>query len=789
MMGILLVFETFNVIASRAVEPLFYNAPVPPDMPHGIEAKQYQHACVEFCLAREHALIGDAPGLGKTAEAIMLGNAIEAEYTLVVCFAPNTRVLTTYGWKRIVEVNRDDLLWDGGQWVKHSGLVYRGQKQTIDLAGVSVTPDHTLLSGQKWVAASVLAQNSSKLKLALERGMENLPSWALQEGREVEFTKRWYNAIVELKPMRYILKGFIGDVLSSALSVRVHKQKMQPALCMGTQPLSQIVSKVGDYIGASITVCSDAITPRIKVSTAMGGEVFTYGRDGERDNPVVESVGKAVAHGWHILSHYLIGISLAWSWTVSTWIKGMSRVIFAGLLGYKMREIVGHFKTFRHELVSLKPVYDLVNAGPNQRFTILSDRGPLIAHNCPASLRLNWEREIWLWSTIHNVQTYPVLKASDGVSLQANYTIVSYDMLRNENIMDAIMDGIWDHLILDEAHYLKDPKGNKRTRAICAPDMLPSVVDRITALSGTILPNQPIECYNICRLLDWEALDCMSLETFRQTYYEEGGGMIRSPVFDKERQAWINKLHWSDTVRNVPCNLADLQFRLRDNLMIRRLKEQVLHELPPKQWHLFPLTPTAAMRKALKHPGWKQAEKLYDLDPDAFNRSIPIDGAVSTARRELGEAKAPAVADYINDLLDSGISKLVVAAWHHTVLDYLRERLEKYGLVYMDGNTTPLKKQQAVDTFQSDDKIKIILGQMLPLGEGWTLTAAQDVVFCEPDWVPGKNDQLLDRVHRIGQEGNHIIGHVPVVPDTLDERILGTAIAKDINIFATLDKR
>ncbi|MEE9598181.1 MAG: DEAD/DEAH box helicase [Acidiferrobacterales bacterium] len=415
---------------------------------------------------------------------------------------------------------------------------------------------------------------------------------------------------------------------------------------------------------------------------------------------------------------------------------------------------------------------------------------------CPASLRLNWEREIWTWSTLPNVSTYPVLKSSDGVSLAHNYVIVSYDLLRNEAVLEALMAGRWDHLILDEAHYLKDPQGNKRTKVLCAPDLLPSVVGRITMLSGTVLPNQPIECYNAIRLLDWEAINCLSLKNFREAYYEKGGGMVRGPVFiDRDSNGflieprWVNKLHWSNEVRNVPINLADLQHRLRSHIMVRRLKEQVLHELPKKRWHPFPLATTPAIRKALKHEGWKQAEKLYELDPTSFDKGIPIDGAISTARRELGEAKAPAVADYIEDLLSSGVEKLVVAAWHHTVLDYLRSRLAQYGLVYMDGNTTPVKKQLAVDAFQIDEDIRIILGQMIPLGEGCTLTQAQDVVLCEPDWVPGKNDQLLDRIHRIGQVGGYVLGHVPVVPGTLDEKILSTAIRKDINIFAALDKQ
>ncbi len=411
---------------------------------------------------------------------------------------------------------------------------------------------------------------------------------------------------------------------------------------------------------------------------------------------------------------------------------------------------------------------------------------------CPASLRLNWEREIWRWSMLPNVKTYCTLTARDGVSPEAHYQIISYDMLRTRGILDAILALRWDHLILDEAHYLKDPKGNMRTRAICASDALPSVCGRITMLTGTPLPNQPIECYNAARLLNWDTIDRMSLEAFRDYYYEAGGGFVTGPYLTTDKDGnpvWKTGPHWSDDVRNVPRNLPELRGRLRSNIMVRRLKEHVMKELPSRTWHIFPLTSTVGIRKALKHPGWGKAEHLYDLDADAFNGSIPIDGEVSTARRELGEAKAPEVAAYVGQLLDEGVSKVVVGAWHRSVLAILRKELSKYGCVYMDGGTSTARKQEAVDLFQSSatDTPRIILGQTIPLGMGWTLTAAQDVVLAEPDWVPGRNDQLLDRVHRYGQDGSAVIGHVPVVPDTLDERVLSTAIEKDVSINEALD--
>lgn len=406
---------------------------------------------------------------------------------------------------------------------------------------------------------------------------------------------------------------------------------------------------------------------------------------------------------------------------------------------------------------------------------------------CPASLRLNWERECWAWSTIPNVLTYPVLKARDGVSDEADYVIMSYDLLRNPAIMAALLAQKWDHVILDEAHALKDPKGNKRTKAICAPDMLPRVTGRFTMLSGTILPNQPIEVYNACRLLDWSSIDHMSLEDFREEYYGMGGGMVRSPVWDPEIGAKVSKVHWSDEVRNAPQNLDDLQRRLRSKIMIRRIKAQVLDQLPPKQFHMAPLEITPGIRLALKHPGWALASQLYDMDPTEFSASIPIDGEVSTARRLLGEEKVGPACDYVDELLAEGVEKLVVSAWHSSVLKIARERLQKHGLAYMDGSTSTVARQKAVDTFQQNPNVKVILGQTQVMGEGWTLTAAQDVVLLEPDWVPGRIEQMVDRIHRIGQTGAYVQAHLPVVPGTLDERVIATAIEKSKDIHAALD--
>lgn len=406
---------------------------------------------------------------------------------------------------------------------------------------------------------------------------------------------------------------------------------------------------------------------------------------------------------------------------------------------------------------------------------------------CPASLRLNWQREILIWSTLPNVTTYPVLKSTDGISHKHHYVIVSYALLSNKNLMAAITATTWDHVICDEAHMLKDPRGNKRTEAVF--NYLPGVTGRFTFLSGTIAPNQPVEIYNAARLLCWDAIDCMSLERFRERYYDLGPGMVTGPWYNPAKQAWEVKAHYSDKVRNVPIRLDELQGKLRRHFMVRRTKAEVLPQLPPVRWTPLPLIANAAVRRALAHPGWAAAEQLYSLDPDAFNHGIPVDGAISTARRELGEAKAPLVAEYVSDLLNSGIDKIVVTAWHRSTLGILAEKLEPFGLVYMDGGTSTGRKQVAVDTFQADPRVRVMLGQTMVVGEGWTLTAAQDVVLAEPDWVPGRNQQAVDRIHRIGQKGDNLQAHIPMVPGTLDERVLGVAIAKDRHLHKLLDQR
>lgn len=407
----------------------------------------------------------------------------------------------------------------------------------------------------------------------------------------------------------------------------------------------------------------------------------------------------------------------------------------------------------------------------------------------PASLILNWEREIWRVSTIENVATYPILRGKDGVSASADYTILSYNMLRNEAILEALMSMRWDNVILDEAHKMKDTRWNTFNTPICKEDMLPKVSGRFTLLSGSPMPNQPIEIWRAAKLCDWESIDFMTEHQFREYYYALGEGFVTHTIWDDSIGSFVTKREWSDAVRNKPRRKKELNQRLRQHFMVRRLKADVLPQLPERQWALVPLSKDASINKALKSEEAKKAESLFELDPDNFDDSAPIDGAVATARRLLGEAKVPQVAALCIELLEEGVEKLVVGFFNKDVGYALEKKLAKYGVVHMDGATPLRRRQKAVDDFQEDPRVRVIIGQFLVMGEGYTLTASDTVVNAEPDWTPGKNGQLFDRVHRMGQKSDQAICYMPYVVDSLDERILARVIEKDQNIYEALDKR
>lgn len=394
---------------------------------------------------------------------------------------------------------------------------------------------------------------------------------------------------------------------------------------------------------------------------------------------------------------------------------------------------------------------------------------------CPANVRPQWQRQIKIWSTLPKVVVYPIFKSSDGVHPTANYVITSFEVAR-DGLWDTLRSYNWDLLVIDEGHYLKTPDA-ARTRALFGASKqskcryagtrgISERAEQVVVLTGTPLPNRPRECFTVCNALDPSSIDWMNFATFKDRFNPGGRDMDSGAT-------------WEYVAR-----LPELNARLRTSIMVRRLKEDVLHSLPAKRFEIIPVETNGRVALAL------HAEKMLDFDEEAMLRRSggAIDGAISTVRRQMGEAMAPQVLEHCQVILDGGVEKLVVFAHHHSVLDHLQKGLNPYGCIRVDGGTSAKGKNAAVEKFKFDPRVKVFLGQGQSVGTGTDglQEVASHAVFAEASWVDGDNQQQVDRLHRMGQKGS-VLAQFMVAPGSLSERILGRAIAKGRNVHKVLD--
>lgn len=393
---------------------------------------------------------------------------------------------------------------------------------------------------------------------------------------------------------------------------------------------------------------------------------------------------------------------------------------------------------------------------------------------CPANIRLQWAKAIRSWSTMAGRPViYPILKSADGVHPRAEWTIISYDLTRSEPIMEALCKGHYDLLVLDEAHYLKTPDA-KRTHAVLGEKGLISHAEKAVALTGTPLPNRPKECYTLARGLAWGSVDYMSEDRFKDRFNPS----VKMEVYDPASGKL--KVFTKESVGRLP----ELQNRLRVNFMVRRLKRDVLTQLPQVRYEIQHVEETGAIRKAL------EAEKMLDIDPENMaGVDAKVLGHVSVVRHMMGVAKAPQVAEYVRMLIDGGEEKIVLFGWHIAVLDILEQRLQDLGLVRIDGGTSPTRRQAHVDRFQTDAGVRICLGNLQAMGIGTDglQNVCSHAVFAECSWVPADNEQGVGRLERIGQN-TAVIAEFMVAPGSFDEKVLGSSLRKLRHINSALDK-
>ena len=400
----------------------------------------------------------------------------------------------------------------------------------------------------------------------------------------------------------------------------------------------------------------------------------------------------------------------------------------------------------------------------------------------PASVRLQWEDRIREWSTIPGLKVSTMLKVKDGIHPTAHYQIISYDAARNPAIIRAISKYDWDVLICDEAHKMKNMDalttraiiGNARGEYVHGDHKMKAIStycrERL-ALTGTLLLNRPSEAYVLFRFFDWEAIDFLSWEKFKDRY---------------NRQADLKTIEGKRFKLESTSLELELQNRLRVNVMARHEKKDVLTFMKPPRYAVVRCEENGAVQGALAVEGLLG----IDIDEIQTTKDFEILGHIAEARRLMGIALAPQIVEYAKDFLEGSDEKLTIFGWHLDVLDIFEQELSRFGTVRIDGRKSANARQKAVDDFIERDNVRVFIGNIQAAGTG--LDGLQKVCsrcyLAEPDWVPAQNEQAVSRLDRIGQE-NVVTAEIFVAPGSISEKILVRALEKMNTIHKVLDHR
>ena len=395
----------------------------------------------------------------------------------------------------------------------------------------------------------------------------------------------------------------------------------------------------------------------------------------------------------------------------------------------------------------------------------------------PKSLLPTWQLELASW-LVRPLRVATMTSAHTPTAADYDVLLVNYELVtRRRKALDAA--GSFDLLICDEAHYLKSPD-TQRTRAILgelkvktrrpAETGLQGECRRLFLLTGTPVLNHPIELYPLLKACDREAQHVHRLVSYFG---------FRNRYCDPQQTAW----GWDFSGVS---HAAELRGAIdAGRLLLRRTKQQVLPQLPPKRRQQLPFSDRAVAKReaALLKELAAASASTAALDDDKFGlRGLRGElglGEVRVGfsdlmkvRHQSALLKVPTAVELVRQAM--GHQKVVVFAHHRDVVDGLVSGIGKGlgdgAVVSLTGETPAAAREEAVRRFQSDDEVRVFVGSIRAAGQGITLTSASLVYFVEFDWSPAVMTQAEDRCHRIGQEESLLIQYM-YFDGTLDERL------------------
>jgi len=379
---------------------------------------------------------------------------------------------------------------------------------------------------------------------------------------------------------------------------------------------------------------------------------------------------------------------------------------------------------------------------------------------CPASLKINWAREIAKFSLADLPVQIP--GSQDKLNTGPGVTIINYDLIIRKEIHQQIRNNYYDVLAIDESHALKEPT-SKRTRAILGEYGIADNAERVWLASGTPVPNHPGELFAVLSRLHPMATRRMNYDQFLNYY-----------CYTKATEYGLKVLSNRSNIYQLKQDIA--------SFMLRRKRADVLPDLPDLRIGSLVIENDKALASIRKYVGEHPEIEAYLDGEEATEAAMDwVDNAaLSTIRKICGSAKAYALADEITEELNSGLHQIVLMCWHKDTIDILRQKLDKFGVAVVDGRVSMKKRQEAVDRFndsQYTSNCRVFIGQILAAGVGHTMTGCQDMIIVEPSWVPGENVQAMLRISRIGQLKKCLVRFAKLA-GSIDEAIMGSAERK-----------
>ncbi|KAM9669766.1 DNA annealing helicase and endonuclease ZRANB3 isoform 2-T2 [Dama dama] len=387
----------------------------------------------------------------------------------------------------------------------------------------------------------------------------------------------------------------------------------------------------------------------------------------------------------------------------------------------------------------------------------------------PSSLRYPWTEEIEKWIPELSPEEINVIqnKTDVGRISTSKVTVLGYGLLTTdaETLIDALNNQNFKVVIVDESHYMKS-RSATRSRIL-----LPIVqkAKRAILLTGTPALGRPEELF-----MQIEALFPQKFGTWTEYAKRYCNAHVRyfgkRPQWDCRGASNLNELH-----------------RLLSDIMIRRLKTEVLTQLPPKIRQRIPFDLPSAAAKEL-NSSFEEWEKLMRAPYSGATETVM--GLITRMFKQTAIAKAGAVKDYIKMMLQNDSLKFLVFAHHLSMLQACTEAVieNKTRYIRIDGSVPSSERIHLVNQFQKDPETRVAILSIQAAGQGLTFTAATHVVFAELYWDPGHIKQAEDRAHRIGQCSSVNI-HYLIANGTLDTLMWGMLNRKAQVTGSTLNGR